>query len=288
VYVAPRPDILFGDIFEASYLFDVALHDDAARLTSSEFPPKAPIQGPFYAPPSEKLRLAGDVVLAHGQTWREKPGRKNRDSFDLPGRALLLSDDCHVPTARGDRPDRSDAGRGRLLFAIVAAASAEEIAAAQARVNYNRFALPPAELLPDGGIAELQRLFSVRARDVQPEHRLAALDADGRRALDVRWNAFAARRGPEAAKQNANKLAYLLAGSEGPTPEDAQAGQSVWELLDFAWDIEGSTMRAVSDAYESGVARDEATDRVVEDLRALSLLATQAADRIDARRRAAA
>jgi len=68
VYVKPRDEVLFGDIFEAPYLFDVHLQGDAARLTSAEFPPKAPLDGAFYAELSGKLSLSGDVVRAHGRS----------------------------------------------------------------------------------------------------------------------------------------------------------------------------------------------------------------------------
>lgn len=161
MYVAPRADVRFGDIFEAPCLYDVHLQGDAARLARGEFPKAAPLSGDFYTEPSDKLRLNGEVIRAHGRSGREVQGREHRAGHDLPGRAVLLSDDCHVPTAYGHRRDRSQA-RGRLLFAIVIPASGDEIREVARSANFGRFALRAHELLTEGGIAELRRTFLVR------------------------------------------------------------------------------------------------------------------------------
>ncbi|HEY5195588.1 MAG TPA: hypothetical protein VIJ51_01015 [Solirubrobacteraceae bacterium] len=275
MYVKPRPEVLFGDIFEAPYLFDVHLQGDAVRLATAAFPPKAPLTGAFYAEPSEKLPLAGDILRAHGRSGREREGREHRDTMNLPGRALLLSDDCHIPTAYGNRPDRSG-GRGRLLFAIITPAEADDVAASAGGTNFSRFGLPAGHGLAEPGIAQLKNLFLVRALGVDPAHRLASLDADGRDALDKRWNAFICRRGPEASQQNAEKLGTLLAGA------GATAVEKLWQTLDLAWEFEGRTMRAVSDAAEAHTDPGSSLAQVIQDLRGISALAGEAARLLDA------
>jgi hypothetical protein len=278
VYVKPRDEVLFGDIFEAPYLFDVHLQGDAARLTSGEFPPKAPLDGTFFAEPSSKLALSGDVVRAHGRSGRERQGREHRDTVHLPGRALLVSDDCLIPTAYGNRPDRSRAN-GRLLFAIITPAEADDAAAVADGSNFSRFGLPAASVLKDSGIAELKNVFLVRARDADPAHRIAALDDAARNALDKRWNAFICRRGPEASRQNAEKLRTLLVAAGAHNHDEAV--ERLWQTLDLAWEFEGRTMRAVSDAAEAVAVLEPSLTRVIEDLRGIAVLAAEAARLLD-------
>lgn len=278
MYVKPRDEVLFGDIFEAPYLFDVHLQGDAARLTSGEFPPKAPLDGTFFAEPSSKLPLSGDVVRAHGRSGRERQGPVHRDTVHLPGRALLLSDDCLIPTAYGNRPDRSRAN-GRLLFAIITPAEADDAAAVADGSNFSRFGLPAGSVLKDSGIAELKNVFLVRARDADPAHRIAGLDDAARNALDKRWNAFICRRGPEASRQNAEKLRTLLV-TAGAHNHDV-AVERLWQTLDLAWEFEGRTMRAVSDAAEAIAAPEPSLARVIEDLRGIAALAAEAARLLD-------
>lgn len=276
MYVAPRADVRFGDIFEAPCLYDMHLQGDAARLARGELPKAAPLSGDFYTEPSDKLRLNGEVIRAHGRSGREVQGREHRAGHDLPGRAVLLSDDCHVPTAYGHRRDRSPA-RGRLLFAIVIPASGDEIREVARSANFGRFALRAHELLTEGGIAELRRTFLVRARDVHPDHRVASLDDAGRLLLERRWNAHACRRGPETSLQNAQRVGRLLARESPPTPEQLAAVERLWHTLDLAWDLEGRTMRAASDALEAGLPADAQLAQIVADLQGVSVLAGEAA-----------
>ena len=179
MYVPPRTEVLFGDIFEAAGFFDVHLRGDSVRLSSAEFPPKAPLRGTFYVEPTDAVPLRGDVVLAHGRSGRERQGRENVETMRLPGRAVLLSDDCHIPTAYGRRPDRSEA-RGRLMFAPIVSVDEEELAKVAAGTTFSRFALPAEGRLPEGGVAELRRTFLIAAADVDPGTRLASLDEEGR------------------------------------------------------------------------------------------------------------
>lgn len=279
-FISPRPDVLFGDIFEADYLFDVHIEGDAMRLTESTFPPRAPLSGVFYTQPTDKLRLVGDYVLAHGRSGRERPGREGQGTIPEPGRAVLLSDDCYIPTIYGSRGDRR-LGNGRLLFAIITKAEDGTDVVTTAGSNFARFALPADGPITWSGIAELKNTFLVRARDVDPSHRIASLDDAGRLALDKRWNAFVCRRGPEASQINAQKLGTLIVGKNAPTPDQEAAIALLWQTLDLNWDFEGRTMRSVSDALEAGQDPAPSLSLVIEDLRRISVLANEAAGRLE-------
>jgi hypothetical protein len=283
VFIVPRADVLFGDVFEADYLFDVHLEGDAVRLTESAFPAKAPLSGPFYTEPSEKLKLNGDFVRAHGRSGREHPGRESEGTLADPGRAVLLSDDCYIPTAYGSRGDRRS-GNGRLLFAIVSKADEGEDVVATVGGNFARFAMPADGPIESNGIAELKNTFLVRAGDVDPAHRIASLDDSGRLALEKRWNAFACRRGPEASQVNASKLGQLLTRGSAPTAEQNDAITLLWQSLELNWDFEGRTMRSVSDALEASEEPEPSLTRVIDDLRRISMLAGEAATRLEAER----
>jgi hypothetical protein len=280
VYTPPREDVLFGDIFEAPYFFDVHLRANAARLAFGEFPKKAPLSGHFYIEPNERVPLGDSaLVRAYGRSGREREGREHRHTFLLPGRAVLLSDDCHIPTAYGDRPDRSEA-RGRLMFAPIVDVDKDELAKVAEGSTFGRFALPANTPLPGGGVAELRRTFLVVAEAVDPKQRLAALDEQGRTELEKRWNAFACRRGPLSARENAAKLLRLLVGDEAFAEHDDVA-VAVWQTLDLAWEFEGKTMRAASDALESGGESRPILQQVIDDLKGLELLAREARGRLE-------
>jgi hypothetical protein len=283
--IAPGDEILFGDIFEASYLFDVHLADDAARMGRGEFPPvvqqKYGTTDPLY---STGLPVNDDIVRAHGRSGREREGRKNKDTLTLPGRAILLSDDCHIPTAYGDRPgrerDRTQA-RGRLMFASLIDATDDQIAEIAGDNNYGRFAIPAHALLgKQPAIAELRRPFTVHARAVDPAHRLASLEPDVKRRLETRWNAFSCRRGPEAARTNAQKLGKLLQAGEEPGSQEKEAAQLVGTTLVTAWDLEGSVMRSVSLAQERGESGNAEIEALSRQLQELAALADTAANKI--------
>lgn len=280
MYAPPRTEVLFGDIFEAASFFDVHLRGDSARLASAEFPPKAPLNGTFYIEPTEAVPLRGDVVLAHGRSGRERQGRENVETMRLPGRAVLLSDDCHIPTAYGKRPDRSEA-RGRLMFAPIVSVDEEALAKVAAGTTFARFALPAEGRLPEGGVAELRRTFLIAAADVDPGTRLASLDEEGRDELEKRWSAFACRRGPEASWENALKLGRLIAGQRDLLDTHADAVQALWQVLDLAWSFEGATMRSASDALEAGRPPGPVLDQVNDDLRGLAALVEHALSLLD-------
>ena len=280
MYIDAGPDVLFGDIFEAQYLFDVHLQGDATRLARGAFPRRAPLTGTFFAEPQENLALNTDVVVAHGRSGQEKEGREHKGTYDRPGQALLVSDDCHIPTAYGDRPDRSGA-RGRLMFAPIVPVDEDELRAVAEGSSYSRFALPAAGRISQPSVAELKRVFQVNARAVDPEDRIGALDDDSRQQLEKRWAAFACRRGPLVSNENASKLARLMAGSAEPSEPQVTAVTTLWQTLDLGWDIEGRIMRRASDALEQEHPARPVVEEVVDGLRGLVELAGLAADRLE-------
>lgn len=278
MYLPPRADVSFGDIFEAAHLFDAHLRADARLLSQGDFPAKAPLAGTFFTDPSAKMPLLRqDNLLAHGRSGRLKESE--------PGRAVLLTDDCAIETVLGKRADRKEA-RGRLLFAIVRGDSAEAVDAfaKSKEINFGRFPLVADPLLDDeAGVLELRRLFMVDVRDVDPKARLASLDDDARDKLAKRFSAYVLRRGAEVGALEATKLTAILEGAPGAGATERATAELVGAVYDAAWDFESRTT-AVVDDLEIGVgsAVDE-LPAVVAALDELAKLATAAARELEQR-----
>jgi hypothetical protein len=266
MYEEPNEEISFGDIFAAEWFFDAYLRRDAVPLV--EFTAKVG-RGWKAAAPSRHR----DALLAHG----------------LQRRAVMLSDDCEVETIlrRG--------GRSRLIFAAieelpVAPSQAEEVLKTR---SFRRFPLPPADGFP-GGIVEFQQSFAVGIDGVKPadegDPRVARLDSAMRVQLEIRWNAYASRRGPLTHLDNAEKLARLLAagsdaerlarlkaGEDVPGAAELNVAKAVAEALSTAWDIEGAVLNTVAEAYEVAGHSSEAVDRLADALKQLGSRAQRAA-----------
>jgi len=266
LYAAPAADVSFGDIFDASFLLDVHLRADAVQLGSRRLPDK---QGSGMAY-SEHFAGNRAYVLGHG----------------TPHTAILITDNCVVDTALGQGRE-SGTPKGRLLFAPITPARDQDLGT-QA---FGRFDLPG-----DGcfntGIAELRKCFMVDARDVATvkDARLKALTPDFAEELEVRWNAFAARRGPLAATRNADKMVGLLTrerGSEEPTAGDLDVGREVAEVVARAWRLEGHDLEAVADALTGDADGRQELELLEDALRRLSGQAIQAADALGEARRSA-
>lgn len=268
MYLPPRADVSFGDIFEAPFLFDAHLRGDARLLSAGEFPQKAPLSGVFFADPSQQLPLGQqDNLLAHGRTGRH--------DAEAPGRAVLLTDDCAIETVLGKRADRGGA-RGRLLFGIVRNEEAEAVAALAEsdEVNFGRFPLPADSLLGDeAGVLELRRLFMVDARDVEAEMRLASLDDETRDRLAKRFSAYVLRRGSEVGALEATKLTAILAAAPGASDIERETAELVGAAYDAAWDFE-SRATAIVDDLDIGIGT--AADALPVVVAALDELATVA------------
>lgn len=261
----------FGDIFQASYLFDVHLREDAQRWRQGVFPKNVGIDEPFYTTADDKRLKIGDKrVVAHAE---EPP--------EPEGWGLLLSEDCHIQTVLGNREDRDEV-RGRLWFCIIEPAGFEQVEGVRAGRNYGRHGLleDGAAGFP-GGIAHLKNLFSGDARCISETDRKLVLSDPERDLLARRWFALCGRRGPFAGEDRAGKVAALAAGGKGkPGTDEQDAATAVWRVLDATWGIDGDQLEAVGGALEAGAFEGSELGDLATSLDGLSALAKEAADRI--------
>lgn len=226
----PQTQVSFGDIFEADFFFDAYLRADAVQMGSQQL--------------SE--RRGGGV--AYSSAWAGN--RKYVLARGAPHRAALITDNCLVDTAlaqgrKGGRP------KNRLLFAPITEASHED----GEIFSYGRFAMPAWNGRLPAGVIELRRCFMVDSRDVAAhiDDRIASLAPHAADDLEVRWNAFSARRGPLPSLRNAEKLAELLSHADGRVEvneDDTRLGVAVADALAAAWRVEGRDLVAVADVYE--------------------------------------
>lgn len=256
-YVEPAEDVSFGDIFEASFLHDVFLRGDAVQMGTRDVVKKYG-GGLSYAPSFPRNR---EFVLGRG----------------APYRALLIADNCLVDRilAQGEINRRP---QGRLLFApLVETPAGTEIK------DFGRFPLPAwADRLPPC-VAELRRCFMVDAPTIveHRDSRLGSLNEGAAAQLEVRWNAFAARRGPLANARNAEKVAELAARSRGDSAEpDRQLAELISSALGAGWRLEGDSLEAVADAYSDGRNGESELENLEMALRDLGERSMQAAERL--------
>jgi hypothetical protein len=257
VYVAPGDDVSFGDIFAVEFLHDVHLRADAVLMGTKDIPAKYG-GGLTYGPGYARNRA---FVLAHG----------------APFRSILITDNCVIDTnlsqGRGSlRPS------GRLLFAPVIPADDD----AMTTKAFGRFPLPAGEPDFPQAVVELRRCFMVDSRDVADHvgNRIAGLSMEVAEDLEVRWNAFAARRGPLAAARQSEKLCGLLARArddEAPNEAELAIGRAVANAFASAWRIEGSALEAVGSAFDEGAPGQAELHELHAQLRALAEDAVQAA-----------
>jgi hypothetical protein len=266
--------ILFGDVFSSKWLHDAFVREDAVTLVPINL---AKNQGRGYAPITDTRKTDKDYVLAHGSTCR----------------ALLLSDDCAIETCLVRK-----GGRSRLIFAAVEPWPTEPDAVNKALdyVGFQRHPLQPADGF-DGGIVQLVRLFAVSGTAlVNDAGRLVCLEPDARAKLEQRWAAFATRRGPMAAADNATKLAHildadgdatrleLLKGGDALPNEDAQAAaRALATALTQGWRTEGEIMQQIADVHEAGADASDEVATLEAELRLLAQYASAAADQLAAR-----
>jgi hypothetical protein len=268
MYVPAEGQLEFGDIFSARWFFDAYLRRDAVPLV--EFQGRGGSRAWRRAEPSSSR----DLVFTHGQQRA----------------ALLLSDDCEIETIlrRG--------GRSRLVFAAVEQLPVDASDATKALESraFRRFGLRRADAFA-GGIVEFQQLFAVSSDAVLKaddgiDPRVARLNPEARLQLEMRWNAYAVRRGPLTHLDNAEKLARLLssdgdaeklraltARSEDPTPDHQAAALAIVAAMNAAWDIEGAVFNKLGEAYERGDEASAIRNEIVENLRGLAAKTQRAA-----------
>jgi hypothetical protein len=154
--------------------------------------------------------------------------------------------------------------------------------------------LPAHKALPEHPVAELRQCFMIDAVHLKAHVRARVLACAEELAetLEARWSAYAARRGPVAYERNTLKLAYLLAGGQAPAEADEAVSDTIAEVLDCAWALEGAGLEEVSASEEAvrlegeDAARHstQRLDDLIERLRVLSELAARSADTLATRR----
>lgn len=291
----PEEHVLFGDVFKASWLLDIFVRDDTRLIGGGELPGNLVVklgrwmntdlleQPIGLYSPSFPLKEADRYALAHASYLPD---------VDVH-HAILISDSCLAATALVQgRAKRSVSGR--LLFAPVRGATAEDYDKLNNELDFGRMPLPAHEALPEHPVAELRQCFMVDAVHLKShtDARVLACAEELGENLEAHWNAYAARRGPVAYERNTLKLAYLLAGGQPPEEADEAVSDTIAEVLDSAWALEGAGLEAVS-ASEEAVRFDggDATahvaqrlDDLIARLREVAELAANAADALSSRR----
>lgn len=266
--------LLFGDVCSSEWLFDAVIREDAMPLREIEL---ARGRGRGFAPVSaEGPQTEKDFLLAHGRSCR----------------AILVSDDCEIETCLVRRE-----GKSRLLFAAVSPWPPNEAGAEKAArmKTFRRHPLEPADGF-EGGIAELFRLFAVSGEALlKTEGRVVGLEDDARALLEQRWAAFATRRGPLVAVDNATKLAHVLdangdserfevlvGGDVVPSEPVQEIAKSVARAFTQAWRTEGEIMQKIADAHENRSGGESEVALLEAEMRNLGELAIEAADQLRA------
>lgn len=292
-YGDPQDDVHFGDIFETDFLHDIFVRDDTALMGGGPLPATlAPKVGGWM-----NTKLEQGSIDLFSPAFPPKPETRYalaHASFragEEPHRAILLSDSCLVATALAQGRQKRSVG-GRLLFARLTVVDESKWHNLIETEDFERFPLPANERLPAFSVAELGNCFMVDARDVKKHTagRIASLSEPLAEELEVHWNAYATRRGPRAYGRNTLKLASLLLGGGQPGDDEQAAADAVADTLDLALLIEGSDLEDVSEAEEAvrlsgadaGEVTPPLTGRLVEHLRELAQLATEAADQLAA------
>jgi hypothetical protein len=262
-YVEPSAEASFGDIFEASFLHDVFLQEDAVQLGARDLPARQG-GGRAYAAAFPGAR---PFVLGRGG----------------PHRSVLITDNCAVDTALGQgRVDPKP--KGRLLFAPLIEAEGNELQTE----SFGRFPMPRLPDVLPAGIAELRRCFMVDSRAVAQhvDYRVASLGEVAAEALEIRWNAYSSRRGPLAAVRTAAKVAELLARKRGADEADQaerDLGRKLAELLTLAWRLEGEDVAQAADAYDAEAPGEAELAALVGRLQELATSASATAEALAAR-----
>lgn len=270
----------FGDVFSASWMFDIHVRGDAVPLKPFEChqgrgrPPVVGYQRAIASPER-------DLVLSHGKQRR----------------AVLLSDNCEIESVMVRRR------RGRLVFAALEAwpANADDAAFAENYAGFRRHPLPPGNDF-EGGVVNLQALFAVgqdAIANTTPDPRVARLGSAAAIDLEIRWNAYATRRGPLSHIDNAGKLARLLSaegdpihlaalneGTAQPDSLDVAAANLLAEALTAAWSLEGGVLNAMAAALERCEHPNASRAEIIECLDELRNLADSASQALTATRRA--
>jgi len=265
VYRDPGDDISFGDVFESEHLIDVYAAGDTGALGGGPMPRGAAERLakqvnrnlkdtgsellPVYSPvleltdaDAESLPVYSPALDQHADKHHALAHGSNM-KLEAPNRAILLTDSCAVDTALvvGRRGRRK---RGRLLFAPVVPATAEDIDRLGDEPVFGRFPLAACEAFGHGAIAELRYCFNVDVAEVRTTDRILALNDEAAEDLEVAWAAQTLRRGPLSTERNAERLTErLIERGHGGAQSLAE---SLGEAIDLGWLLE-SKLDAASD-----------------------------------------
>jgi hypothetical protein len=267
----PRRSVSFGDVCCAEFLHDVFVRADARVLRREEQAaskfwrnrvPDLPESFPAFLAAGEGRRDE-DYVLAHG----------------APHDAVVLSDDCVIESALG-RDDKQP--KGRILMAPVIPADERALTQYRAAASLGVFALDADEHVREPRLVQLRRCFMVRAGDFA--HSAAAdmvrhsLTDQARAALAARWTAYAARRGPLVAQDNARKLTEMVAAeTRRPVEEVGPTVFAIAKPVVASWVFEGSALERAGAAWDARrrLADGDGEQEVAPDLRDLATTAAE-------------
>lgn len=293
-YADPAADVVFGDIFEASFLRDVYARETTALMGGGTLPANlARKLGKWMGE-----QLPEEDIGLYSPALTPKPGARFAlaQATFLPAaetpRAIVVSDSCLVATALVQGRSQRSVG-GRLLFAPLSVVEEEQWERLVRAEDFARFPLPATKRLPAHSVAELGSCFMVDARTVKDrvDARIASLTEALSEELEMHWSAYAARLGPRAFARNTLKLAFLLAGGQEPGDAEQDLTDALADVLDLAHFIEAKDLEDVSEAEEdvrfaggdpAQLTRPLLTD-IIGHLRELSERAAAAADGLTSR-----
>ncbi len=293
-YATPRQAAGFGDLFEADFLLDLFVREDATFLGGGQLAGQkliARLGGWMNAEgiEAEAVDLFSPAFAVRAQD-RFALGHASHRLLQERRLALLISDSCLTATALAQGRAKRSPG-GRLLFAPVSQIDPDEWERLRQEPDFERFPLPPEEAQGlTALVAELRHVFMVDAKHLAAhlDSRLLSLAPATAESLEAHWAAYATRRGPLAYERNTLKLAFLLAGGAQPGEEEQRSADAIAEVLDLTWLLEGKDLEDVSEAEEQVRLEGAQASALLPDLKLaiaarlheLSTLATQAAERL--------
>jgi hypothetical protein len=190
-----------------------------------------------------------------------------------------------MPFGRHGRRVPSGSGEGQpvIVPAFIAPVFAlpEDPAERRSQLNtraFGRFLLPPATEFA-GGIADLRCAFGFEitnkaAAERLPKSRTVRLDPRMQAALEARWGAQAARRGPIVARSAREKLETLIGA------EAANAAVSIEKLLARTWAADGAMPDLIDTAVETGGEANDLVAELLEHAEAVEGVASSAAEQL--------
>jgi len=263
VYTRAGPDLRFGDVFRAEWLFDSYLRSDSAAMSKKHFPggqigwvtrPQAPAGDQDHEIMAQATMDPDDVVLTVGHERM----------------AIVLSDDCEIATLTGNR-EKGWPPRGRVLMGAVRKLDEKR----RDDLDLGIHTLPADDAFGfPGGLVDFNRLFEVQTKSLLDagEQKAVSLEDEDRYTLGERFAGHLLRQGAFAAGVNARKLARLLTATDDTEilerlssdadnwgdPEVAARTQTLVDVASEAWWL-GHLSDQVDD-YAERLHKGEITD----------------------------